>query len=62
MWLFVEAMEKAGNRYEMAAYEGEGHGFSNYDRGDAFYDTMCEIDKFLVSPSYLEGVVLGEGR
>lgn len=53
--MFVEAMKKAGNRCELVAYEGLGHGFFNYGRGDAFYDTVREADKFLISLGYLEG-------
>jgi acetyl esterase len=53
--MFVEAMKKAGNPCELAAYEGEGHGFFNYGRGEAFYHTMREVDKFLVSLGYLQG-------
>jgi len=52
---FVEAMKKAGNRCELVAYKGKGHGFFNFGRGEAFYETMREVDKFLVSLGYLEG-------
>lgn len=52
---FTEAMKKAGNRCELIAYEGETHGFFNYQRGQAFYDTMNEADRFLTSLGYLEG-------
>lgn len=52
--MFVEVMKKAGNRCELAAYEGKGHGFFNYGRGQAFYDTMRGADKFLASLGYLE--------
>ena len=55
--MFVEAMEKAGNRCELAAYEGKSHGFFNYGRddGQAFYDTMEKADEFLSSLGYLQG-------
>jgi acetyl esterase/lipase len=53
--MFVEAMSKAGNRCELAAYAGKGHGFFNYRNGQPFYDTMYEADKFLASIGYLEG-------
>jgi len=53
--MFLEAMQKAGNRCELIAYEDEEHGFFNYNRGQAFYDTVREADKFLVSLGYLEG-------
>ena len=55
--MFVEAMEKAGNRCELAAYEGKSHGFFNYGRddGQAFYDTLEKADEFLSSLGYLRG-------
>lgn len=53
--MFVEAMRKAGNRCELSAYEGQGHGFFNFDRGQLFYDTMYAADEFLASLGYLEG-------
>lgn len=55
--MFVEAMEKAGNRCELVAYEGKGHGFFNYGRdgGQAFYDTVRKADEFLTSLGYLQG-------
>ena len=53
--MFVEAMKKAGNRCELSAYEGKAHGFFNYGRGEAFYDTMKDADKFLASLGYLKG-------
>jgi acetyl esterase/lipase len=53
--MFVEAMKEAGNRCELSAFEGQGHGFFNYGRGELFYDTMRDADKFLTSLGYLEG-------
>ena len=52
---YVEAAKRAGSRCELAAYEGQGHGFFNFGRGEAFYQTMREVDRFLVSLGYLEG-------
>jgi len=52
---FARAMKKAGNRCELVGYEGKGHGFFNFNAGQAFYDTMAEADKFLVSLGYLKG-------
>lgn len=52
---FIEAMKKAGNRAELFAYDGKGHGFFNFGRGDVFYDTLHKVDKFLVSLGCLEG-------
>jgi len=53
--MFVEAMKEAGNRCELSAYEDQGHGFFNFDRGQLFYDTMLAADEFLASLGYLEG-------
>lgn len=52
---FTEAMTKAGNRCELKAYPGQGHGFFNAGRGDAFAKTLREADAFLVSLGWLEG-------
>jgi acetyl esterase/lipase len=52
---FTEAMKKTGSRCELVGYEGQGHGFFNFGRGEAFYQTMTAADKFLVSLGYLEG-------
>ncbi|HUT34436.1 MAG TPA: alpha/beta hydrolase [Planctomycetota bacterium] len=52
---FAEAMKKAGSRCELFGYDGQAHGFFNFGRGDAFYATLREADKFLVSLGYLQG-------
>jgi len=52
---FTQAMTKAGNRCELKAYAGQGHGFFNQGRGDAFAKTLREADEFLVSLGWLEG-------
>ncbi|MFP4058447.1 MAG: alpha/beta hydrolase [Candidatus Brocadiia bacterium] len=52
---FAEAMRKQGNRCELAAYEGEGHGFFNLGRGEAFFLTLRRADRFLASLGWLEG-------
>lgn len=53
--LFTEKMTATGNRCELVAYEGEGHGFFNYGRGDgsAYTDTVRRMDLFLVSLGWL---------
>jgi len=43
-------MKKAGNRCELAGYEGQAHGFFNSAR---YAETLAEADKFLVSLGYL---------
>jgi len=52
---YVEAAKKAGNRCELVAFAGQGHGFFNFGRGDAFRKTMERADRFLASLGYLEG-------
>ncbi len=54
---FVKRMHAAGNRAELAAYDGEAHGFFNYGRGDGrrFADTLRRADDFLASLGYVSG-------
>jgi acetyl esterase/lipase len=54
---FAEAMKKAGNRCELAGYEGLGHGFFNWDRngGKQFVDTLEKTRQFLGSLGWLKG-------
>ena len=52
---FTAAMKKAGNRCELAAYEGQTHGFFNFGRSDKFFETVSQMDSFLTSLGYLEG-------
>jgi acetyl esterase/lipase len=53
--LFAEAMEKAGAPCKLVGYEGQGHGFFNYGRGDnAMYRrTLAAMDEFLTELAYL---------
>lgn len=52
---FAAAMKKAGNRCELVGYEGQGHGFFNFGRGDDQYfrETLAAADQFLISLGYL---------
>lgn len=52
---FATAMKKCGNRCELVGYEGQGHGFFNFGRGDGRYyrETLAAADAFLVSLAYL---------
>jgi acetyl esterase/lipase len=54
---FTAEMTAAGNRCELAAYEGAGHGFFNFGRSDNrhFRETTARADRFLASVGYLEG-------
>ena len=55
--VFAAAMKKAGNRCEVAAFEGQQHGFFNFGRGDnaMFIETVKQADKFLASLGWLNG-------
>lgn len=50
-------MKAAGNRSELETWEGQGHGFFNFGRGDNknFRETVEKMDRFLVSLGYLAG-------
>lgn len=54
---FKTAMDKAGNRCELDAYEGLPHGFFNAGRNDnkPFIATLEKTDRFLTSLGYLSG-------
>ena len=55
--VFAAAMKKAGNRCEVAGFEGQQHGFFNFGRGDnaMFLETVKQADKFLASLGWLSG-------
>ena len=55
--VFAAAMKKAGNRCEVAGFEGQQHGFFNFGRGDnaMFRETLAQADKFLASLGWLSG-------
>ena len=48
---FEQVMKKAGNRCELAAYEGAGHGFFNpgRDGGKYYDDVVARMDAFIDS-------------
>ena len=51
---YKTVMEKVGSRCDLFLYEGQGHGFFNYQRGEYYQITLAEADNFLVSLGYLE--------
>jgi len=55
--LFTEKYKSLGNRCELVTYQGQGHGFFNFGRGDnaMFIATLTEMDAFLRSLRYLKG-------
>ncbi len=54
---FCQTMKSLGNRCELVGYDGVGHGFFNYGRGDgkAYFDTLRRADRFLASLGWLKG-------
>lgn len=52
---YARLMKAAGNRCEVIGYDGQGHGFFNYGKGDGRYyrETLAAADAFLVSLGYL---------
>ncbi|MEM3041665.1 MAG: alpha/beta hydrolase [Nitrososphaerota archaeon] len=53
---FAERMMRFGNRCELIAFEGKGHGFFNYARDRrAYVETVAAADRFLASLGYLKG-------
>lgn len=51
---FCNAMKEAGNRCELKGYDGAGHGFFNFGRGDAYPKTVEQMDEFLTSLGWLK--------
>lgn len=54
--LYCSVSSKAGNQCKVVGYEGQGHGFFNYNSGGGKYYglTLAEMDKFLVGLGWLE--------
>jgi acetyl esterase len=59
---FCETMKKYNNNCEVVPFEGLGHGFFNYNKGEnpAFFSTMEKTDKFLISIGYLKGQAINK--
>jgi acetyl esterase len=51
---YKKAMEKVDSRCELKLYEGERHGFFNYQHFDKYKQTVLETDQFLQSLGYLQ--------
>lgn len=53
---YRDAMVKSGNRCELVGFDGQGHGFFNYGRGDNtnYEKSIRSLDHFLVSIGFLE--------
>lgn len=54
--LFCTLMRRAGNECRLVTFEGRGHGFFNYEKGNLpdFRRSLAIIDRFLVEIGYLE--------
>jgi acetyl esterase len=54
--MFARKMAAAGNRCELAGFDGETHGFFNYGRAGnkAYHETLRRTDEFLTSLGYLK--------
>jgi acetyl esterase len=54
---FRDAAVKAGNRCELVSFDGQGHGFFNWNRPQkqAFVETLEKTDQFLASLGWLSG-------
>lgn len=46
---YKTVMEKVGSRCDLFLYEGEGHGFFNYNQFEYYKKTVSEANQFLVS-------------
>ena len=51
---YQKVMERVKSRCELHLYEGQGHGFFNYDNFDYYKKTVSEADEFLQSLGYLK--------
>lgn len=53
MEYYKTVMEKVGSRCELHLYEGESHGFFNYNNFENYKKTVTSTDEFLQSLGYL---------
>ncbi len=53
---YKRLMEENGCRCDLHLYEGQPHGFFNYTKKKSYTKTVIEMDLFLASLRYLEGV------
>jgi acetyl esterase len=51
---YKTVMQKVGSRCDLKLYEGEGHGFFNYNKPENYKKTVRAADEFLVSLGYLK--------
>lgn len=53
---YKKVMEKVGSRCDLDLYEGQGHGFFNYNNRDYYEKTVAKADEFLVSLGFLNNL------
>lgn len=51
---YQKVMERIGSRCVLKIYEGEGHGFFNYNKFENYRSTVLQADEFLQSLGYLQ--------
>ncbi len=51
---YRDKMIKAGNICKLCLYEGEGHGFFNFQHTESYLNTLEEAERFLVSLGYIK--------
>jgi acetyl esterase len=52
---FAKKMKKKKNQCELVVYEGQGHGFFNFNVSfDLYQGTLNVMDDFLVSQGFIE--------
>ncbi|MDA1043638.1 MAG: alpha/beta hydrolase [Verrucomicrobia bacterium] len=52
---YKRLMEEKGCRCDLHLYEGQPHGFFNYEKKENYTETVIEMDRFLASLGYLKG-------
>ncbi|MDT8432364.1 MAG: alpha/beta hydrolase fold domain-containing protein, partial [Bacteroidales bacterium] len=55
---FKRKMEEAGNRCDLFLYEGQQHGFFNYQHPEHYRKTLLEAARFLESLGYIRNLVI----
>ncbi|MFY0651703.1 MAG: alpha/beta hydrolase [Cyclobacteriaceae bacterium] len=54
MKYFQKSIERVGGRCDLHLYEGAGHGFFNYGRGQYYELTVAAMDQFLATLDYFQ--------
>ena len=52
---YQKRMQESGNRCDLHLYEGQPHGFFNYNQKENYTKTVIAMDRFLASLGYLVG-------